>query len=126
MQEDSGANKEDVNVMALNILGSEEKVKTIAIPQVKHAIEWIVLAEIIIEKGRKWSDLKDIFAGPLDTASVGVIAGAMTYLERLLDRKVLWMSCRYQISELHIKHVYQKLVSHTNRSQEPLFNAFKD
>ena len=45
--------------MALNIPGSEEKVKTIAIPSVKQATG-AVLAEMIVEKGRKWSELNDI------------------------------------------------------------------
>ena len=49
-QEDKGDKKEDVNVVALNIPGSEEKVKTIAIPSVKQATG-AVLAEMIVEKG---------------------------------------------------------------------------
>ena len=50
MQEDSGAKKEDINVVAFNVPGSEEKVKTIAIPSVKQATG-AVLAEMIVEKG---------------------------------------------------------------------------
>ena len=118
MQEDSGALKEDVNVVVLGIPGSGEKLKTIAIPSVKQGTG-AVLALTTVDKARDWTDEEDIFAGSFDTtsANTGVIEGAMSHIQNLLGRKILWLPCRHHIAELHIKHTYMKIMGHTNRPE---------
>lgn len=122
-----GVTHEDVNVVVMNVPGSGEKLKTIAIPSVRQGTG-AVLAQITIEKAKEWTDLEDVFAGSFDTtsANTGVKEGAMSHIEDLLGRKILWMPCRHHIAELHIKHAYQKLMGPTNSPEDPLFNAFKE
>ena len=66
--------------------------------------------------------------GVFDTTSsnTGVREGAMVYLERILDKKLLWLACRHHIAELHIKHAYTKIMFQTNSPEDPLFKYFKE
>ena len=127
VQKEDGTKKEDVNVVVLNVPGSGEKLKTVAIPAVKDG-SGDNLAESTLTNAEKWTCSEDIFAGSFDTtsANTGIHEGAMTHIEEILKRKVLWMPCRHHIAELHIKHAFQKVMHFTSSPDDPLFKAFKE
>ena len=127
VQNENGTKKVDVNVVVLNIPGSGEKLKTVAIPAVKDGTGEN-LAESTLTNSDKWTCREDIFAGSFDTtsANTGVHEGAMTHIEEMLKRKVLWMPCRHHIAELHIKHAFQKVMHFTSSQNDPLFKAFNE
>ena len=99
-----------------------KKLKTIAIPSVKQGTG-AVLALTTVDKARDWTDEEDIFAGSFDTtsANTGVIEGAMSHIQNLLGRKILWLPCRHHIAELHIKHTYMKIMN-MQRAKCPKLN----
>lgn len=62
-----------------------------------------------------------------DTTSVntGRLNGAGVLLEKMLDKKLLFLCCRHHIYELVLKAVFEKKVAVTSAPEEPLFVRFK-
>ena len=124
---DTGKEVQDMNSVVLTVPGVGVKSKNIGHSKLDEGTG-IALAESALKKAEEWTPLKDIFAGVFDTTSsnTGICDGAMVHLEKNLQSKLLWIACRHHVSELHIKHVYNKTMMPTKGPDDPLFKSFQE
>lgn len=77
---------------------------------------------------RDWNLQRKVFALCFDTTSsnTGVFNGAAVILERLLNRKCLWLACRHHTMEVMEAGVCSSIFGKSTAPDNPLFKTFKN
>ena len=84
-------------------------------------------AEMVKQTLDDWKIAEKIIASGFDTTSsnTGVHKGAITILQELLDRQLLWLACRHHILELVVGAAFTELFGETKSPEVTLFKILK-
>ena len=84
-----------------------------------------VEADAVKEAINNWGLSEGIIACCFDITSsnTGINSGSCVLLQQLLNRQLLWSSCRHHIPELILKAAFQSLFGKTTSPVETLFST---
>ena len=84
-------------------------------------------AKAALELASIWEVKNSIVGFCFDTTAcnTGVRAGSTTIIQKELNRRLLWLSCRHHMYELHIKHAFTKLFGERTGPDDLLFKWFQ-
>ena len=84
-------------------------------------------AEAVKDSLDSWSLTEKIAAVGFDTTSsnTGVHRGAVTILQQLLNKQLLWLACRHHVLELIIGAAFTELFGDTKSPEVTLFKSLK-
>jgi hypothetical protein len=84
-------------------------------------------AKAALELANIWEVKNSIVGFCFDTtaSNTGVRAGSATIIKKELNRRLLWLSCRHHMYELHIKHAFSKLFGERTGPDDLLFKWFQ-
>ena len=73
-----------------------------------------------------WSCTDNVYGMVFDTtnSNTGKNNGACVLLQKVLERKVLWLACRHHVCEVVLTHVWSSL--HNETSKAPTINIFEN
>ena len=84
-------------------------------------------ATAAIYLSKKWPVEKSLVSVGLDTttSNTGLRQGSVIRIEQELQKRLLWLSCRHHMYELHIKHAFTKLFGERSGPDDLLFKSFQ-
>lgn len=111
-----GATSERVVVYATGADAAKTR-KLLGVPEVQDgtgASESRAVQDVL----KKWAIFKEVVGVVFDTtaSNSGHKSGACVFIERYINRPVLWLACRHHCHELHIKHAVTTV---TGNSKDP-------
>ncbi|ESO06037.1 hypothetical protein HELRODRAFT_160152 [Helobdella robusta] len=118
-------NKENVERVAVLISCGEEE-QLIGVPLLENGAGSTIAKSVYSELG-KWGALDKIQAMSFDTTAVntGRIKGACVLLEQLMEKKLLYLSCRHHILEVVLRSGFDAALGKTTGPQSDIFKKFK-
>lgn len=84
-------------------------------------------AKAALHLANEWKVNDSLVGFCFDTtaSNTGVRAGSATIIQNELKRRLLWLSCRHHMYELHIKHAFTKLFGERTGPGDLLFKWFQ-